>query len=52
MAMFAATPSRIMEVAFGRLHNSGAGAIGARPTVVDSIILDGRATNMAIPTHT
>ena len=26
----------IMEAAFGRLHNSGAGAFGARPTVVES----------------
>ena len=41
-----------MEAAPGRLHNSGAGAFGARPTVVDSIILDGEAANMAIPTHT
>ena len=30
-----------MEAAFGRLHNSGAGAFGARPTVVDSIKVDG-----------
>jgi len=29
-----------MEAAFGRLHNSGAGAFGARPTVVDSIVVD------------
>ena len=30
-----------MEAAFGRLHNSGAGAFGARPTVVESIVVDG-----------
>ena len=30
-----------MEAAFGRLHNSGAGAFGARPTVVESIMVDG-----------
>ena len=29
-----------MEAAFGRLHNSGAGAFGARPTVVESIVPD------------
>ena len=33
--------SRIMEAAFGCLHNSGAGAFGARPTVVESIMVDG-----------
>ena len=37
-----------MEAAFGRLHNSGAGAFGARPTVVESIMLDGEAANIAI----
>ena len=35
------SPSTIMEAAFGRLHNSGAGAFGARPTVVESIKVDG-----------
>ena len=35
------SPSTIMEAAFGRLHNSGAGAFGARPTVVESIMVDG-----------
>ena len=30
-----------MEAAFGRLHNTGAGAYGARPTVVKSIVEDG-----------
>ena len=49
MAMFAAFPSTIMEAAFGRLHNNGAGASGARPIVVDSIMVDGKATNIAIP---
>ena len=38
-----------MEAAFGRLHhNSGAGAFGARPTVVKSIMVDGKAANIAI----
>ena len=36
----ASTPTN-MEAAFGRLHNSGAGAFGARPTVVESITVDG-----------
>ena len=35
------SPSTNMEAAFGRLHNSGAGAFGARPTVVESIVVDG-----------
>ena len=35
------SPSTTMEAAFGRLHNSGAGAFGARPTVVESIVVDG-----------
>ena len=35
------SPSTIMEAAFGRLHNSGAGAFGASPTVVESIMVDG-----------
>ena len=34
-------PSTIIEAAFGRLHNSGSGAFGARPTVVESIMVDG-----------
>ena len=41
MATIAAFPSTIMEAAFGRLHNSGAGAFGACPTVVESIMVDG-----------
>ena len=50
--MLAAYHQEFMEAAFGRLHNSGAGAFGARPTVVDSIILDGGAASIAIPkTH-
>ena len=48
MAMFAAFPSTIMEAAFGRLHNSEAGASGAGSAVVDSIIVDGKAANIAI----
>ena len=35
------SPSTIMEAAFGRLRNSGAGAFGGRPTVVESIVVDG-----------
>ena len=35
MAMFAAYPSTVMEAAFGRLHNSGESAFGARPSVVE-----------------
>ena len=48
MAVFAAFPTTIMEAAFGRLHNNGAGASGARPIVVDSIMVDGKAANIAI----
>ena len=48
MAMLAAFPSTIMEAAFGRLHNNGAGASGARPIVVDSIMVDGKVANIAI----
>ena len=33
-------------------QNSGAGAFGARPTVVEAIILDVEAAKMAIPTLT
>ena len=45
---FAAFPSTIMEAAFGRLHKSGAGAFGARPTLVESIMVDGKAANLGI----
>ena len=51
MAMFAAFPSTIMGAASGRLHNSGAGEAGAsgvRPIVVESIMVDGKAGNIAI----
>ena len=37
-----------MEGAFGRLHNNGAVAPGPRPIVVESIMVDGKATNIAI----
>ena len=30
-----------MEAAFGRLHNKRAGAFGARPTVVESVMVHG-----------
>ena len=46
--MFAIFPSTIMEAAFGRLHNSWAGAFGARPTIVESIMVDGKFANIAI----
>ena len=46
-AMFAASPSPIMEAAFGRLHNGGPVAFGRRPTVVESIMGDGEAANIA-----
>ena len=32
-------------------HNSGAGAFGARPTAVDSMILAGEATSITTPTN-
>ena len=48
MAMFAAFPSTIMEAAFGGLHNNGAGASGAWSMVVESIVVDGKAANIAI----
>ena len=34
------SPPPNMEAAFGRLHNSGADAFGARHTVVESIMVD------------
>ena len=46
-AIFAALPSPIMEAASGRLHNSGPAASGRRPTVVESIMGDGKAANIA-----
>ena len=48
MATFAALPTTIMEAAFGRLHNNGAGASGASPIVVESIMVEGKAANVAI----
>ena len=45
--MFAASPSTIMEAAFGRLHNGAPAAFGRRPTVVESIMGDGEAANTA-----
>ena len=38
-----------MEAAFGRLHDSGAGAFGARPVAVDSMILNGEVASIVIP---
>ena len=48
MAVFAAFPSTIPEAAFGRLHNNGEGTSGARPIVVESIMVDGKAANIAM----
>ena len=44
----ATSPPTIMEAASGRLHNNGAGAFGARPIVVESIMVDGKEANIAI----
>ena len=46
-AMFAASASLIMEPAFGRLHNGGPVAFGLRSTIVESIMGDGEAANIA-----
>ena len=45
--MFAAFPATIMEAAFGRLHNGGPAAFGYRPTVVESIMVAGKAANIS-----
>ena len=45
--MFAAFLATIMEAAFGRLHNGGPAAFGRRPTVVESIMVDGEPANIA-----
>ena len=45
--MFATSPSPIMEAAFGCLHNGGPAAFGRQPTVVESIMGDGEAANIA-----
>ena len=42
-AMLAASPSPIIEAAFGRLHNGGPAAFGRRPTVVESLMEAGEA---------
>ena len=34
------SPSANMKAAFGRFRNSGAGAFGARPTIVESIVVE------------
>ena len=46
-AIFAASPASIKEAAFGRLHNGGPAAFGRRPTVVETIMGDGEAANIA-----
>ena len=45
--MFAGSPSTIIKAAFGRLHNGGPAAEGCRPTVVESIMVDGEPANLA-----
>ncbi len=45
--MLPASPSPIMEAAFGHLHNGGPAAFGRRPTVVETIMGDGEAGNIA-----
>ena len=45
--IFAALPSPIMEAAFSHLHNGGPVAFGRRPTVVESIMVDGEPANIA-----
>ena len=45
--MVAASPSPIMEAAFGRLHNGGRAAFGRPPTVVETIMGDGEAATIA-----
>ena len=45
--MLAPSPSTILEAAFGRLHNGGPAAFGRRPTVVESIMVDGKAADIA-----
>ena len=47
--MLAASPARIMRRPPAAIHSSGAGAFGARPTVVDSIILAGEAASITTP---
>ena len=44
--MFAASPSPIMEAAFGRLHKDGRATFGG-PPFVETIIGDGEAANIA-----
>ncbi len=44
--MSAASPSPIMEAAFGRLHNSGGAAFGGPPSVVESIMVDGEMADI------
>ena len=44
---FAASPSPILEAAFGLLRNGGRAAFGRPPTVVESIMGDGEAVNIA-----
>ena len=45
--MFAASPAPIMEAAFGRLHNGELAGFRRQTTVVETIMVDGRAENVA-----
>ena len=49
VVMLAASPARIMRRPPAAIHSSGAGAKGARPTVVDSIILACEAASISTP---
>ena len=53
MARFAVFPSSNMEAVFDRLQQNGTDASGACPIVVESILEDGKAANIAMqPTPT
>ena len=47
--MLAASPARIMRRPPAAFHNKGAGAFGARPLVVDFMILAGEAASITTP---
>jgi len=48
MAIVAAFPSTNVDPAFGRLHKNGAGTFGASSIVVESVLVDGKAANIAM----
>ena len=49
VVMLAASPVRIMRRPPAAINSNGAGAFGASPTVVDSIILAGEAASITTP---